>query len=86
MAEPLRPYETARRYEARDDSGNAELRQDVPRWMLQVFDAMAIARGVPRTVVLNEIMGKAASEYLHMATVIGRVMGVNPTDSDRTGR
>ena len=83
MAEPLRPYETR---QERHEASSGELRQETPRWILQVLDAVAIARGKPRTVIVNEILGAHASQLLHESTLVCRVAGVNPLDSGYAGR
>ena len=68
------------------DSRTAELRGECPRRTLDVLDAVSLARNYPsRNALVNEILGKWAGEILHQHSVIGRVLGGNPLESEIAG-
>jgi len=67
--------------------GDVELRFWCPREIVDVLDAVVMARGgqsanVHRGTVLTEIAAKWAEEKRHEASLIHRVAGCNPTDSE----
>ena len=64
---------------------NAELRQQVPIELLQIYDAIAIARNKPRHELVLEVLTKSADQWLHESTLIQRVTRGNPVFSDSDG-
>lgn len=62
-----------------------ELRQECPRHVLNVLDAVSIARDITRTALVNEILGEFAKKKLHESSLIQKLTSGNPTDSDTTG-
>ncbi|MDD0837883.1 hypothetical protein PSQ40_04795 [Curvibacter sp. HBC61] len=63
----------------------AELRQQVPIDLLQIYDAVSLARGKERFEVVLEVLQKAASQWMHEATLIHRVTRGNPANVDSDG-
>jgi len=66
-------------------SETAELRMQVPRKLLEVFDAVSIARGKERFELVIEELSKSADRWVHEATLIQRVTQGNPTLSETDG-
>jgi len=63
----------------------SELRCDIPREELSVLDGFCNGTDRSRTDVIRELLAEWSAKKLHEATVICRVVGVNPTvpDMDR---
>ena len=55
-----------------------ELRGDSPRAVINVLDAVSMARGVTRMSLVNEILSEWASNKLHESTLIQRLKLENP--------
>lgn len=69
-----------------DGEPMADLRQQAPRWVLDVIDAVAFAQGrKDRTQLVNAILEKFASEELHRLSLIHRIAGSNPTVLEALG-
>jgi len=64
----------------------AELRGQTPRYILDVLDAVSIARGMrDRMQLVNKILGEWADKVLHETSLVQRIAQRNPSGSD-TGR
>jgi len=63
----------------------AELRMQVPRKLLEVFDAVSMARGQERFELVIEELSKSADRWVHEATLIQRVTRGNTTASETDG-
>jgi len=59
-----------------------EIRFELPVSDLSVIDGYCNGTGKDRTKVLKEIIAAWSAEKLHVATVICRVAGRNPFESD----
>lgn len=64
-------------------SDRSELRVEVPRDELSVLDGYCSGTGRDRTDVLRMILREWSDKQLHVATVIVRVAGGNPSQSDK---
>lgn len=62
-----------------------ELRGECPKDIVAVLDAVAMARQVSRTEIVNEVLGTWAENKLHEVNLINRVMRRNPTCTDEAG-
>jgi len=58
--------------------GHVELREEIPRDLIDVIDAVSAARGVSRRQVVMDVLHVWASDRVHEATVIMRVTRGNP--------
>lgn len=58
--------------------GHVELREEVPRDLVDVIDAVSAARGVSRRQVVMDVLHAWALDRVHEATVIMRVTRGNP--------
>lgn len=67
--------------------GHVELREEIPRDLVDVIDAVSAARGTSRRQMVIDVLHAWASERVHEATVIMRVTRGNPplAESDRKG-
>jgi hypothetical protein len=64
---------------SRGPSGTtAELRGDCPREILNVLDAVSLARNKTRIALVNEILGAWAEKVTHEAMLVSRVAAGNP--------
>jgi hypothetical protein len=63
----------------------AELRGECPRKILNVLDAVSMARDKTRIGLVNEILGAWAEKVLHETMLVQRVSGVHPIVSDAAG-
>lgn len=70
-------------YAKRQDT--AELRMQVPRRLLEVFDAVSMARGQERFELVIEELSKSADRWVHEATLIQRVTRGNTSLSETDG-
>lgn len=68
----------------RDD--HTELRTECPNDIVNVVDAYSIAQRLTRGQAVVRILGEWARERRHEATLIARVAGINPSDTDDAGR
>lgn len=59
-----------------------ELRCEVPKRVLDVFDALAAANRTSRAEEVVRALTALSDEHIHRATVICRVAGVNPSERD----
>ncbi len=59
-----------------------EIRFEIPLSELAVVDGYCNGTGKDRTKVLKEIIAAWSKEKLHVATVICRCAGVNPTQPE----
>jgi hypothetical protein len=65
--------------------GKRELRQDVDAEVLQVLDAVSLARDITRAELVSEILGRYAKQRLHERMLIDRLLRSNPADADASG-
>lgn len=70
-------------YAKRTDT--AELRMQVPRRLLEVFDAVSMARGQERFELVIEELSKSADRWVHEAILIQRVTRGNTSLSETDG-
>lgn len=63
-----------------------DLRGDVPRRIVDVLDAIAIARDVSRATLMGEVLGAWADKVVHEASMVARVAGLKPLDADTERR
>jgi hypothetical protein len=68
-------------------SANAtvELRGECPRSIVDVLDAISMARDKTRTALVNEILGAWAEKVIHEHSLLSRVVGVTPPRAEGTG-
>lgn len=66
-------------------SQTTELRGECPRSIVNVLDAVSMARDVPRNTIVNEVLGEWAAKKLHESMLINRVAGSNPTGTEPIG-
>lgn len=64
----------------------AELRIQVPRFFLEVFDAVSIARDQERFELVTEELAKIVGRYVHEASLIQRVTRGNPALMESFGK
>lgn len=62
-----------------------ELRQQTPREILEVLQAVAHARDIERSELVNEVLGQYAKKMVHLATVINNARRGNPPLSASLG-
>jgi hypothetical protein len=62
-----------------------ELRGECPRHIVDVLDAVAVARDKTRIQIANEVLGAWAEKVLHEATLVHRVVQRNPPRVDTPG-
>ena len=68
------------------DLREAELRGNVPKRLLQLIDALQQARGhTNRMDVVIPVLEEYVERELHFATLLCRMAGVNPSDSEASG-
>lgn len=72
---------------ARAGEPTTELRGECPRWIVDVLDAVVMARGgqsanVHRSTVWVEVMAAWAEKKVHEASLIQRLAAVHPTGSE----
>ena len=72
---------------ARSSTETTELRGECPKWIVNVLDAVSMAKPSQRnrTSLINEILGKWAEEKLHEASLIQRLAGGNPNRPETGG-
>lgn len=70
---------------SRPERRTAELRGQCPVEILEVLDAVSLARDQDRTELVNEILGDWARLRMHEASLINRVKRRNPSVSDAAG-
>lgn len=66
-------------------SDKAELRMMVPRRLLDVFDAVSMARGQERFELVIEELSKSVDRWVHEASLIHNITRSNPTRPDSDG-
>lgn len=59
-----------------------EIRFEVPAQEVSVLDGYCQATGKDRTHVIRDLLGKWSADQLHVATLILRVAGRNPTQPE----
>ena len=62
-----------------------ELRGDCPKDTVDVLDAIAHARGVTRTDLVNEVLGNWCADRVHEASLILRMARGNPELTEALG-
>ncbi|MDA8260232.1 MAG: hypothetical protein M0Z99_32140 [Betaproteobacteria bacterium] len=67
------------------DKSEVELRGNVPRWIADVLDGVAIARETSRMAIVNEILAPYAKQRLHEAMLLQRIVQRNGSQPP-TGR
>lgn len=63
-----------------------ELRGDCPGSIVQVLDAVSLARGISRTALVNEVLGRWADKVRHEASLVARIAGLNPPQPEAERR
>lgn len=69
----------------RTDTATVELRGECPRATIDMLDAVSLAEDITRTALVNRILGEWERKERHRASVVNRVLGLNPTVSDAAG-
>lgn len=69
---------------ATSGGNTTEFRHDAPLWIAQVMQAVATARGVPRSVIVNELLDEFCKARLRESTLIARMTRGNPDLPDLT--
>jgi hypothetical protein len=64
------------------NTNRTEIRFEIPLDELAVLDGYCQGTGQDRTHVLKSIIGDWSVKQLHVSTLICRVAGVNPADSE----
>lgn len=62
-----------------------ELRGECPRGIVDVLDAISMARDMTRTALVNEILGEWRDRVLHEHSFIARVVRVHPLQPEAAG-
>jgi hypothetical protein len=62
-----------------------ELRQDIDVEILNVLDAVSLARDMTRAELVNEVLGTYTQQRVLESTLIERVTRGNPHAADRAG-
>lgn len=70
---------------ARADRASVELRGECPRDVVDIIDAVAMARDVTRIEMVVTILRKWAGERFHEATLVGRVTRGQSVNLDGAG-
>lgn len=70
---------------ARRGDSTTELRGECPRQVVNVLDAVSMARDKTRTALVNEILGAWAEKVLHETNLVQRIAGGNPTQPEADG-
>lgn len=78
-------FDSAMQARGRAESETAELRGECPREILNVLDAVAIARNKSRIFVANEVLGEWAKKKRHELTLLQRLDAGNPTCTESAG-
>ncbi len=65
--------------------GTVELRGECPREIINVLDAVSMARDITRTALVNEILGEFTKKKLHESSLVLRLAGGNPSASEGAG-
>lgn len=63
-----------------------EIRFEAPDEAVAVLDGYCSATGKARSVIMLQLLKDWTAEKLHVATIVCRVAGVNPTLPERRGR
>lgn len=66
-------------------SDKAELRMLVPRRLLDVFDAVSMARGQERFELVIEELSKSVDRWVHEASLIHNITRGNPAPRETDG-
>jgi protein involved in temperature-dependent protein secretion len=71
-----------------NDETPVELRGDTPRWIIDILDAVAMARGgkTSRMDILNEVAAEWASRRLHEANLVLRVTNAKGSNGEAIGK
>lgn len=64
------------------DDTTLELRGQCPRDIVDVLDAVSMARRITRTELVNQILGQWTQKTVNEATLVHRVLRGNPKVSD----
>lgn len=70
---------------ARADNDRMELRQQVSKELLDIFDAMSIARGMDRSSLIEQELHKSGMQWVHEMNVLHRVARGNPALAELAG-
>lgn len=62
-----------------------ELRGECPRSIVNVLDAVSMARDMTRTALVNQILGAFAEKVLHESMLVQKITRDNPRLSDSVG-
>lgn len=83
MTPPIDPAQFSRPRSS--DATTVELRGDCPRLTVEVLDAVANARRINRTELVNVILGEWARQQLMEASLVARVTRGNPEAAEFFG-
>jgi len=68
------------------EAPTGELRQDTPRWILDVLDGLAMGEGHrSRVLLMNRILEQYVVAELHKHSIVARVLGIKAVDTDAPG-
>lgn len=67
------------------DEPEVELRGPCPKWIVEVLDAVAMAREISRTEQVAIVLGEWADKRMLEATLIGRVTRGNGRSAESGG-
>jgi hypothetical protein len=70
---------------ARTDRPMVELRGMCPKDVIDILDAVSLARDIQRTELVNEVLREYAARMAHLAMVVSRVTRGNPVLADANG-
>lgn len=62
-----------------------ELRGQCPREVVDVLDAVALARDMERTELVNEVLREYVARMVHLARIVTNVTRANPPLSESHG-
>ncbi len=68
---------------SKEAASMVELRGECPREVVDVLDAVSMARNQTRTSLVNAVLAKWAEEVKHEASLVQRVLAGNPLSADR---
>lgn len=71
---------------ARTPIAAVDLRGECPRRIVDVLDAVSMARDQTRTALVNEILGAWAEKVLHESNLVQRIAGVHEAQPELAGK
>ena len=68
------------------EAPTGELRQDTPRWILDVLDGLAMGEGHrSRVLLVNRILEQYVVAERHKHSIVARVLGIKAAGADGAG-